>query len=352
MDLKPQNFFIGVVDFFSVWLPGAIFTWFLKIIYYDPVLNLQLPCKVPANEVAEAVFFLVVSYIIGNILFGFSSLLDTWYDKKLRKIFRPKDKEHLELEVKTAAAIKNTFINTDQWLARLNKSGELTNEQLKHLYSKKYRHIFNTYKWSQHYLLFNHPEALADVKRTEADSKFFRSLVLTFFIMSILLFINFHPLTGIAFFLVSLVSLYLFSTYRYKATIRAYELVITHYYLKPGTDTGLAAETISTSVLKSGLQDDFVSKYGKRISFLTAGFQNTPQQVTIRTGEWDKAVFAAENNESWYCMDGKGMLIIKSDQGETQHFLASNAIIPLAKGISFSLKNLQDQPLELLVITN
>ena len=62
MEIKPQNFFIGVVDFFSILLPGAIFIWFLKIQYYDRSIELRSFFKIPANEAAEIVAFLQVNW--------------------------------------------------------------------------------------------------------------------------------------------------------------------------------------------------------------------------------------------------------------------------------------------------
>ncbi|RYY66497.1 MAG: hypothetical protein EOO13_15720 [Chitinophagaceae bacterium] len=360
MEIKPQSFFIGVVDFFSVWLPGAILTWFLKLMFYDPAFEKAL--RIPPNEIIQVIFFLLVTYIIGSILFGFSSLLDNFYDKKLRKIIKPKDKDHIELEVKTATAIRNTFINADQWIMKHHESGLLSNEQVKKLYSKEYRYIINTYKWSQHYLLYKSPEALADVKRVEADSKFFRSLVLTFLIISLLLFLNGSTLIQVArprinvaaiFLLLSGLSLYLFSTFRYKSTIRAYELVITHYYLQTPPATAPTTTTgVSSSVIQSELDPSFISKHKKLLDYLFKGWSQQPKGVRINAGEFSGTFFTSNKNEYWYCLSGKGSMNIKTDGELSPHFLQPNAILPLTKGIDFSFTNKQNEPLELIVISS
>lgn len=64
----------------------------------------------------------------------------------------------------------------------------------------------------------------------------------------------------------------------------------------------------------------------------------------------DAAFFYAEKNEWWYCLEGKGILTIKNELGEQEHFLQSNAVIPIDKGIKYSFQNKQKEPLELIVI--
>ena len=358
MDIKPQNFFIGVVDFFSVWLPGAILTWCLVIMYYNPGIEKTL--RISDNETVRIIFFLFATYVIGSILFGFSSLLDILYDKKLRTLFKTKDRDDFKLEVNTAAAIRNTFIDTDEWIAKHLQSGELTNAQVKKLYAKEYRYIINTYKWSQHYLLFKNPDALADVKRLEADSKFFRSLVLTFLIISAMLVISrnqtimttqFRIIAAVSFFVFSLISLYLFSTFRYKSTIRAYELVIAHYYLQvPASAQPGTKKAVSSSVIKSELSASFIEENKKLLDHLMTGVPGAAKQVTVRKGELQNTFFNADKNEWWYCLEGKGMITIKQDDTDTLYFFQSNAILPVKKGNNYSFSNTREEPIELLVI--
>ena len=44
--------------------------------------------------------------------------------------------------------------------------------------------IFNTYKWALCFIGINNSELLIDVKKHEADSKFFRSLIIAFLIIA------------------------------------------------------------------------------------------------------------------------------------------------------------------------
>ncbi len=58
MDFKPQTFFIGVMDFFSVILPGALLTYFLSGMYYGDIFGDGKMFREPSSESAKwAMFF-------------------------------------------------------------------------------------------------------------------------------------------------------------------------------------------------------------------------------------------------------------------------------------------------------
>ena len=58
MGFDPQKFFIGLFDFFSVWLPGALLAFCLVVLS-----GVAQPSEMTA---AEWAVFLVVSYLIGT----------------------------------------------------------------------------------------------------------------------------------------------------------------------------------------------------------------------------------------------------------------------------------------------
>jgi hypothetical protein len=72
MDFKPQDFFIGVTEFFSVLLPGALLTWFFmdKIHTFDLFKDLYI--NIPPNDVVKGAAFLLVSYIAGHLIYVFA----------------------------------------------------------------------------------------------------------------------------------------------------------------------------------------------------------------------------------------------------------------------------------------
>lgn len=392
MDFKPQTFFIGVTDFFSVLLPGALFTWFINTVF-EKQNYLQQFLQNPENETTGWISFVVVAYIFGNMLFVFSSLiLDNIYDPYLRNVV--KSRGSVNLEVITVAAIRDRFINTDEWIARLKEKNKLTYKEIKSIYSKNYREIINPYKWSQYYLQLNNPEALAEVKKVEADSKFFRSLVLTFFIMFVfpsyqnewiiwiyfllscfsfyvfasMRFINFidkHRYWFLALSIIcfgvfiyyslpiastrwlfmglSFVSLYLYASLRYKSTIKAYEFVIAHFHKEP-VSVFISSSSISHDPV---LPNDNVilAKYLSRINFLQKGYSNSHRLITIIKSKKNE-MQVAENNEWWYCLEGTGSIIIEE---KNTCFFQPNAIVPITKGTKFTLQNKSQLPLQVVV---
>lgn len=186
MNLKPSDFFISITDFFSVILPGALVTYCLEGQFYSQFFGAGKVFPIPETGGQKWIVFLFATYIIGNILFVIgSALLDSRiYDRLLRKRFFYKN---CDLSYLTATAIRDQYISSEAWISRLAESGKLTEEEKIRLLSRNKCEIINTYKWAQHFLAIKNPEALVDIKKFEADSKFFRSLVVAFAIIGVLL---------------------------------------------------------------------------------------------------------------------------------------------------------------------
>lgn len=77
MSFEPEKFFIGLMDFFSILLPGALLT-FLLIIVIGPAAVTEL--QETGLPGVEWVAFLVVSYMCGHLAFLLSTVLDVPYD--------------------------------------------------------------------------------------------------------------------------------------------------------------------------------------------------------------------------------------------------------------------------------
>ncbi len=355
MNIKPSDFFIGVIDFFSIVLPGALVTYFLMGMFYDEIFGAGKIFLLPSDGAVQWIVFLFSTYIIGNIIFMLASKLDDLYDKFIRKLFV---KNH-SLEVKVANYIQEGFINTDYWITQLNSSGRLSNSEIKEIYSKDSRYIFNTFKWSQHYLLFNNPEAYSEVKRIEADSKFFRSLVIAFLTIGILLLLcNYEVINysydlhyGWIFFILAFLSFYRFAQLMYKATLCAYELVITHFQLKPKTEKEKIAK-ISTKILRKSPSKEFLRKHKKIMDFLMKGINQEPMQVSINPNELQNITFEQDTNQIWYCIEGRGMIQKNGNEGQNEIFLIPNSIIPVSRESSYLFINKRNEPIEFLVINN
>lgn len=73
MNFNPLKFFIGVMEFFSILLPGALLTWLLMGKVGPAVLGDRF-AKLAGAQAWTA--FLLASYLFGHQIF----LLGTWLD--------------------------------------------------------------------------------------------------------------------------------------------------------------------------------------------------------------------------------------------------------------------------------
>jgi 8-oxo-dGTP pyrophosphatase MutT (NUDIX family) len=167
MNFEPQKFFIGLVDFFSVWLPGAILAYLITI---SPPFG-----SIPLEGAKDWVVFLVGSYLLGHFIFLLGSQLDFLYDN-LRDGTR-------DGQIHRLAEDKPLSNPLTRWMGR--RFLERGDAALRHVLRIKLAHLgplgasrtVNAFQWSKVRLALHAADGLALVNRFEADSKFFRSLV-------------------------------------------------------------------------------------------------------------------------------------------------------------------------------
>lgn len=346
MKLKPQDFFIGVIDFFSVILPGALVTYFLKGLLYADVFGIERVFPSPETKTQQWIVFLLATYIIGNIIFLIASLLldRLVYDKYLRDRFF---KKNFDLSYHTATAIREQYIPSESWINHLINTKKL--KEIEKLFRKEKREIINTYKWAQNYLAVKFPETLADIRKLEADSKFFRSLVVAFIIIALVLLGKAEWIGAVCFFVLSLLCLYRYGDLRYKSTERAYELIITVNHLEKQaiTEPGVQFRDNRARFLPS---IDVVAQYQNRITTLTKGLRGATKVLAIPENEtWE--VSKSASFERLYCLNGKSTAKMKTDNDEEiKIIMTPNAIIPLPAKSSFEISNEQQEPLMLLIL--
>lgn len=222
---EPQKFFIGVMDFFSILLPGAILTWLMK----DPLVEL-LGGKEASAELTGAeqwVAFGVVSYLAGHLLFLIGSWLDVVYDV-LRRLTRNRQVDR----ILRGDDVSPRFVRMLVWLVfkrerdlAVDRAGRIKKAVLAPIGAGD---AVNTFQWSKAFLNAESPSALAAVQRVEADSKFFRCF--TVLLVVLLLFWSWwqpNPVLAAAILIVLLpLSFWRFMDQRYKATNQAYWFVI------------------------------------------------------------------------------------------------------------------------------
>lgn len=345
MKLKPQDFYIGVVDFFSVILPGALVTYFLMGQLYRDVFGPVKTFPVPETETQQWIVFLLTTYIIGHIIFLIASFLDKRvYDKYLRNRFF---KKNFDLGYHTATAIREQYIFADSWITRLIHDKRLTEEESKDLLNKERREIVNTFKWAQNFLAVKFPETLVNIRKLEADSKFFRSMVIAFIIIGAVLLVTSEWLSGACFFVLSLLSLFRYGDMRYKSTQKAYELIITINHQEKDSTSGPSMQTQDNRIIYL-ISEKETEPYQKRISELIKGLRVTSEALAIPMGKTWKVLNSSEF-ETLYCISGKCVAKISTgNDGEEKVVLASNTIMHLPSKSSFEISNKQQEPLMLL----
>jgi hypothetical protein len=82
MNFEPQKFFIGLVDFFSILMPGALLAYIGKdraaeILYNQP--------SFPLDDTEAWLVFLFASYLLGHFAFLFGAILDDLVYDPIRK---------------------------------------------------------------------------------------------------------------------------------------------------------------------------------------------------------------------------------------------------------------------------
>ncbi|MEX8500750.1 MAG: hypothetical protein AB3X41_01975 [Leptothrix ochracea] len=199
---KPSDFFVGVLDFFAILLPGAIATAMLGPRVGPWVLGPLI--DKPSSEAVGWAMFLTAAYFLGHLIFLVGSWIDRFYNA-LRERFNPYGNESA---YQCATRIRNSLVDPSEQKA------------------------LNTYQWSRAVLLAKCPAAAEDVHRLEADSKFFRSLLVVCALAAVLFIAEgrFLP-AGVALVL----ALPCFARYyerRLKSTTQAYIHVVTLHRLE------------------------------------------------------------------------------------------------------------------------
>jgi hypothetical protein len=159
---KTSDFFLGVVDFFAIILPGC-----LLVYWAQRALNLggYVSPEWTAGTRGWAVF-LVAAYVAGHIAFALGGLL---FDKVYDQTYKLAPAENRK----------------DYCLVRI-RAKDLT----KALLTKYYVDGDNALEWAATFVRLGSSAASAEIDRLEADSKFFRSLAVV-----LVLIWSFNPLS-------------------------------------------------------------------------------------------------------------------------------------------------------------
>ena len=179
MNFEPNKFFIGLMDFFSILLPGALLTYVIKDEVFCWIMKTAGPFNLKDTE--HSVIFLFVSYLLGHFIYlvGAKFIDDLLYEKISRVRFSK--------QVELIYSHKKLYPKIMRWLAH-HFFKPYANRSLKKVLRIKAHYLnplvasesINCFQWSKTRLNLKHPTTFMEVQRHEANSKFFRSLLVVF----------------------------------------------------------------------------------------------------------------------------------------------------------------------------
>jgi 8-oxo-dGTP pyrophosphatase MutT (NUDIX family) len=228
MNFEPQKFFVGLMDFFSVLLPGGVLIYLVKA---DAGTTIWGGKVLPEQMGPEAVaVFLVASYVLGHFLFSVGAKLDDWIYDPLRR--RCTSKAMVKQMARRGTlppwlvrVIAYAVFKQERDIAVI-RAGQIKAHMLAPM---KATGAVNNFQWAKAFLAKEHAESLAMVHRFEADSKFFRSFVVVLLILSVYWATRPCPRLALSAsaLLLTWPALWRYLDQRYKATNQAYWSVIT-----------------------------------------------------------------------------------------------------------------------------
>lgn len=144
MPYKPGDFFLGVIDFFGIFVPGAV----LMYLHGDRLVALFGGQQLLDSQVSRWVGFLIGAYVLGQILFGVTTPLD-----KLSKFYPPESKDAYYQQVRNRIKLPR----------KLKPKGRTA-----------------AFHRAYSYVRLHGATAITEIERQTAEYKLFRSLVLVF----------------------------------------------------------------------------------------------------------------------------------------------------------------------------
>jgi len=208
--MKPGDFLLGVTDFFAVLLPGALAMWLAAQYAPADLSRHLLPGGADADRIVDWTVFLLGSYVLGHFVFMIGSRLDRVYDV-WRKRAHPSTSDA-------------AYVAADELRRRLTPG-------LGHGGS-----ALSTLKWARCYIQIHVPQARVEIDQIQANSKFFRSMV----VMAPLLVAHFaHPWRPglvVAALVMGVLSFVRFCDQRWKLTELSYATAVILYETKEAAE--------------------------------------------------------------------------------------------------------------------
>lgn len=225
MSFEPQKFFIGLMSFFTILLPGALAAFLLSD--WAPQIIGEYKYESLSAE-AKWIIFFVASYLLGHFIFLLgASFLDEYVYDKIRAYPVRKQVKSLSkgknLSPRWLRAVASKFVKgtSDEALFRAIEIKE------RYLAPINAASALNTFQWCKARLTSENPQALAVVQQFEADSKFFRSLVVVLVGWLAFAVDNLRLLDSLFLVLLIILALWRYIDQRLKSVTQAYWYIIT-----------------------------------------------------------------------------------------------------------------------------
>jgi 8-oxo-dGTP pyrophosphatase MutT (NUDIX family) len=227
MNFEPQKFFVGLVDFFSIFMPGAVLAYAVKDCAASSFLGFDTYFPISGTE--AAVVFLFASYLLGHLAFLLSAALDEWVYDPLRA-----GTDWGQISRRLAKGDNFSAL----WWRRLAVSDLLFGQgadnavmqaqriKARALHGLEAEDAINAFQWCKARLTKELPEGLLAVHRFEADSKFFRSFFVVLAALTLFYASQGKWLAEALCFTGMLPTLWRYIDQRFKATQQAYWFVI------------------------------------------------------------------------------------------------------------------------------
>jgi len=206
---KPSDFFVGVVDFFAIFLPGALLAFVGLGMAQTLVFDSKPVLQAIPDPVARWVVFLFASYVIGHFIFLLGAwALDPLYDHK----FVPWKRRNGDPLKGFVEYIKSKSFGEANGTTKIDDQS-----------------IIGTLAWATAMVRLRNPAAASEIDRVEADSKFFRSFTIAllivggYFLCTHFLFPTQWLPVLVSCLVLSTLSLLRFMDLRWKFTVKTYQ---------------------------------------------------------------------------------------------------------------------------------
>jgi 8-oxo-dGTP pyrophosphatase MutT (NUDIX family) len=232
MNFEPQKLFIGLIDFFSILMPGAMLTYLGK----DWIARkFGMAQGLPLDGAEAGMVFLFASYLLGHFAFLLSSALDEWVYDPLRSWTDWGQISGRLAKGDSLSAHWQRRAATSDWL--FGKYADVAVMQAQWIKARALQRLgaegaINAFQWSKAKLTKDLPEGLLAVQRFEADSKFFRSFVVVLGVLTVFYGSRGEWPAAAVCFVGMLPALWRYIDQRFKATQQAYWFVISLEALK------------------------------------------------------------------------------------------------------------------------